>query len=66
MQKKKSMEKQERRRTKDFFDRIAPSTIQSIKPYDIRDITDEILQSLLDLNKLNVDDFAVNFSEIFE
>ena len=28
MQKKKSMEKQERRRTKDFFDRIAPSTIR--------------------------------------
>lgn len=27
VQKKKSMEKQERRRTKDFFDRIAPSTI---------------------------------------
>lgn len=28
VQKKKSMEKQERRRTKDFFDRIAPSTIR--------------------------------------
>ena len=28
MQKKKSMEKQERRRAKDFFDRIAPSTIR--------------------------------------
>ena len=28
MQKKKRMEKQERRRTKDFFDRIAPATIR--------------------------------------
>ena len=30
VQKKKSMEKQERRRIKDFFDRIAPSTMQDM------------------------------------
>lgn len=51
-----------RQKLRDFKNSIK-KFIQSIKPYDIRDITDEILQSLLDLNKLNVDDFAVNFSE---
>lgn len=36
--------------------------IKSIKPFDFVDIPDENLQHLLDLNKLNAKDFAINFS----
>ena len=39
--------------------------IQEIKQYDFADISDEKLQSILDYNKLNVDDFSFNFSEDF-